>query len=139
MLGHSALRSIAFAKITRRSLLHCGSRLRCLGPLFQNRPGCCVLTGITNVWLQGPSRYGMLVLQFRKRPIQLTMLNLTSWRTITACNIVIEITLGAIPFWLFWDLQIKTSRKISVIAIFSLRTPYVSSPKVKSAYSPSRR
>lgn len=82
----------------------------------------------------------MLVVPFRKRPIQLTIPKMISWRTITAFNIFLEMMLGVIPFWLVWDLQIKTSRKISVITIFSLRTPYVSSPKVKSAYlAPSRR
>lgn len=39
--------------------------------------------------------------------------------------------LGLIPFWLVWGLQIKSSRKISVITIFSLRTPYVPFPKVR--------
>ncbi|GAB7331950.1 hypothetical protein MBLNU13_g03866t1 [Cladosporium sp. NU13] len=50
---------------------------------------------------------------------------MTSWRTITAFNIIIEIMLALIPFWLVWGLQIKPSRKISVITIFSLRTPVI--------------
>ena len=57
---------------------------------------------------------------------------MTFWRAVTAFNIIIEIMLALIPFWLVLGLQIKVSRKISVITIFSLRTPYVSFPKFKT-------
>ena len=66
--------------------------------------------------------------------MKLTVLKMTFWRTATAFNIIIEAMLGLIPFWLVWGLQIKTSRKISVITVFSLRTPCVSFSKLEPAF-----
>lgn len=71
----------------------------------------------------------MPVLLSQERSIELTVLKMTFWRATTAFNIVIETTLALIPFWLVWGLQIKPSRKISVIIIFSLRAPYVPFPE----------
>jgi hypothetical protein len=140
VLGRSALRSIAFSEITHQSLLWCGGHLRCLGALCRPRPRCRVLTGVTDILLRRPSQYSMLVLLFQVRSIQLTRLKITFWRTTTAFNIIIEMVLGSIPFWLVWGLQTSTYRKISIITVFSLRTPYVPFSKLESASpSPFRR
>jgi hypothetical protein len=104
------------------------------------RSRCRVLTGVTDILLRRPSQYSMLVLLFQVRSIQLTRLKITFWRTTTAFNIIIEMVLGSIPFWLVWGLQTSTYRKISIITVFSLRTPYVPFSKLESASpSPFRR
>ena len=57
-----------------------------------------------------------------------------SWEAITAVNVFIELILFALPIWLVWGLQTDTSRKITVVAVFSLRLPYVDFPRFTSIH-----
>lgn len=46
-----------------------------------------------------------------------------SWEVITAFNVITEVIIGLMPFWLVWNLQTDRSRKAAVVTVFSLRVP----------------
>ncbi|KAM3420288.1 hypothetical protein BST61_g3574 [Cercospora zeina] len=51
--------------------------------------------------------------------------NYRSWQIITAFNVIIEVLLFAMPVWLVYGLQTTLSKKLTVVAVFSLRLPVI--------------